>query len=447
MKTRQAAPAADGLRPFVLNWERSIWQTMRRQSIPYAIVDKARAAQTLTFRLRLADAGHLKKALGMSEQIALDLGVKRVRIARNLGYLDVEIGLPQAYHQKLSVSALRRKGGTWVALGQTSIGTPVYVNLAGNRTCHALVTGATGSGKTVAERLIAWTLSTDNQPDQVQLILIDGAKKGAAWWGFEHDAHLAHPIIVDSNEAVGALAWAVAELDRRMAQARKGPRLFVIIDEIRALLNVAGDQVAQAVEYIASIGREFGVHIIVATQHALTDALGGSIAKANLVMRLTGWVADATAAHVATGINKSGAEHLQGNGDFLLVVAGQAHRLQMAIVENRELGRLARCETVPRLELDHNIDRVLQVAKPASPRKDLDTEAEAVAYALATECGANELRARYGPMGTTRARRIRDFARTLRRVLPGLGYIYPLPLTTISSETARQAKIPASLVG
>jgi len=438
----------DDLRPLVAHWERAIWQTMARQEIPYRVVDKARSSQILTFRLRLADTRHLKKALSLDEQIALSLGVKRVRISRALGCLDVEVGLPQAYHQKLSVSALQRKGGSWIALGQTSIGTPVYVNLAGNRTCHALVTGATGSGKTVAERLIAWTLSSDNEPDQVQMILIDGAKKGAAWWGFERDAHLAHPIIVDSNEAVSALAWAVAELDRRMDQGRKSPRLFVIIDEVRALLNVAGDQVAQAIEYIASIGREFGVHLIVATQHALTDAMGGSIAKANLVMRLTGWVADSTAAHVATGIKSSGAERLQGNGDFLLVVAGQAHRLQMAIVENRELGRLPRCEAVPRLELGHNLERVLDVVQPAgSPRKDIDEEPAAVAYALATQCGVGELRQRYGPMGTDRARRIRDFAAALRKALPGLGYIYPLPLTAISRETASRTGIPGSLVG
>jgi len=435
------------LRPLVARWEQSIWQAMARQKISYRVIDKARSSQVLTFRLRLADERHLKKTLSMTEPIALSLGVERVRISRHLGCLDVEVGLPPAYHQKLSVRTLNRKGGVWIALGQTSTGTPVHVNLAGNRTCHALVTGATGSGKTVAERLIAWTLSTDNQPDHVQLILIDGAKKGAAWWGFERDAHLAHPIIADSNEAVSALAWAVAELDRRMEQGRKAPRLFVIIDEIRALLKVAGDQVAQAVEYIASIGREFGVHIIVATQHALTDALGGSIAKANLVMRLTGWVADATAAHVATGIPKSGAEHLQGNGDFLLVVAGQAHRLQMAIVENRELGRLPRRESVPRLDLGQNLDHVLEIAKTRPARKRVDDEPEAVAYALATRCGVGELRARYGPMGTDRARRIRDFARVLRRVLPGMGYIYPLPLTTISPETARRAQIPGDLVG
>lgn len=436
------------LRPLVADWERAIWQAMARQKIAYRTVDKARSAQVLTFSLRLSDGRQLKKVLSMEEQIALALGVKRVRVTRRLGNLNIEVGLPSTFHQTLGVSALRRKGGVWIALGKTAIGTPVHVNLAGNRTCHALIAGATGSGKTVAERLIAWSLSVDNDPDQVRLILIDGAKKGAAWWGFERDPHLAHPVITDSNEAVSALAWAVAELDHRMEQNRKAPRLFVIVDEVRALLNVAGDEVAKAIEHIASIGREFGVHIIAATQHALTDALGGSIAKANLVMRLTGWVADSQAAYVATGIKGSGAEHLQGNGDFLLVVAGQAHRLQVAIVENRELGRLPRCETVPRLDLDHNLDRVLEVVQPApSTRKPVEGEPEAVAYALATACGVGELRARYGPMGTDRARRIRDFARAIRRVLPGLGYIYPLPLTTISAETARRAQIPSGVVG
>ncbi len=176
--------------------------------------------------------------------------------------------------------------------------------------------------------------------------------------------------------------------------------------------------------------------------------MGGSIAKANLTMRLTGRVADANAAYVATGVKRSGAENLLGNGDFLLTVAGETHRLQVPLIGNREFGLLQRREEAPRLDLGgHDLDRVLRaVADPPSPRKDLDGEPEAVAYALATDCGVPAIRDRYGPMGTARAMRIRDFARALRSVFPKLGYVYPLPLTVISRETARRAGIGGLLV-
>ena len=88
-----------------------------------------------------------------------------------------------------------------MTLGQTAVGTPVHVNLSGTRTCHALISGTTGSGKTVTEQLIAWTLATDNDPRSVRLLLVDG-KGGTSWWGFEREAHLAHPVIGDPGEAV-----------------------------------------------------------------------------------------------------------------------------------------------------------------------------------------------------------------------------------------------------
>jgi S-DNA-T family DNA segregation ATPase FtsK/SpoIIIE len=429
----------------VAHWERNVWNTLLRCDIAHQAVDRVRSTQVFTFRLRLADPRNLSKTLTLGEQLALALGVESVRVARHLGYVDVEIALPRGHHRVLPVRALKRKGKAWIALGQTATGTPVHVNLAGNRTCHALVSGMTGSGKTVTERLIAWTLAMDNEVDAVNLLLVDG-KGGTAWSNFRREAHLAHPVIGDANEAITALSWCVAELDRRKHNGRHLPRLFVVVDEVRELLDQGGDAVAKAIERIAALGRELGIHVVVATQHPLVDALGGAITKANLPMRLTGRVADAGAAYVATGVKGSGAENLMGNGDFLLTVGGESHRLQVALVGNREMGRLPRREETPRLDLEgHDLDRVLDVVDPPSPKKDL--EPEPVAYALATGCGVPAIRERYGPMGTARARRIRDFARAMRAVFPKLGYIHPLPLGTISQETAHRAGVQGLLKG
>ena len=430
----------NGLRPYVTTWERGLWQTLSRKEITYQTADKVRGPQVFTFRLRLADPGHLSKALALGEQLALTLGVPSVRVVRHLGLVDVEIALPRSFHRALSVRALQRKGGAWVTLGQTATGTPVHVNLAGNLSCHALISGITGSGKTITEQLIAWELAEANDPGNVNLLLIDG-KGGAAWWGFDRIPHLPHPVIGDPNEAVAALTWCVAELGRRKTNGQRQPALFVVIDEVRELLDVAGEPVAEAVRRIAALGRELGVHVIVATQHALVDALGGSIAKANLPLRLTGRVADANAAYLATGVKGTGAESLQGNGDFLVTVAGQSHRVQIAMLRGRDIGRLPRVEETPRLDFgDYDPVRVLDVVeKPKA--KPVDDDPEAVAYALATGCGIPTLRERYGPMGTKRATRIRDFARSLRSALADLGFTYLLPLTLLSRETAQNAEI------
>ena len=52
--------------------------------------------------------------------------------------------------------------------------------------------------------------------------------------------------------------------------------------------------------------------------------------KANFPARLVGKVTSASDAHVATGLAGSGAEKLQGRGDFLLIAGGDRLRVQIA---------------------------------------------------------------------------------------------------------------------
>ena len=45
-----------------------------------------------------------------------------------------------------------------------------------------------------------------------------------------------HPLITDDTQALQALAWGVAEMDRRAQQRRTSPRIFFLIDEAQELL-------------------------------------------------------------------------------------------------------------------------------------------------------------------------------------------------------------------
>jgi S-DNA-T family DNA segregation ATPase FtsK/SpoIIIE len=57
--------------------------------------------------------------------------------------------------------------------------------------------------------------------------------------------------------------------------------------------------------------------------------IGGAM-KANFPVRLVGAVASRDEARYATGVRDSGAEKLEGKGDFLLVAKGEAVRFQAA---------------------------------------------------------------------------------------------------------------------
>lgn len=405
-------------------WGAGLNRTLSGANIQYAIVKAVRGPQAFTFRLGLGDAGQLNKLTGMSEQLALNMGVERVRVHRTLGLVDVEVALPKSLRRALPARCLAQKGGSWVALGQTPTGTPVHINLAGNRTCHTLISGATGSGKTFLERLIAWALAAGNEPDQAQFILIDG-KGGVKWRGFDHEIHLAHPIIGENREAIAALLWLLTELDRRKQDGRSSPRIFIVIDELAELIALGGDPVSEAVARLVKLGREFGIHVIAATQHPEVSEVGSSAAKANFVMRLTGQVRDANAAYLATGVRLSGAEQLVGNGDFLVVVSGEVHRLQVALVSDRDIYKLPRRETTPVLPLaevaEYDPDRVLDMT-PSVP-----VEPDHVATALTVpDPSIRWLKERLG-IGQYKATVVQRFAMTVMERLRELGYsVYPL---------------------
>ena len=286
--------------------------------------------------------------------------------------------------------------------------------MAGNGTCHGLVAGTTGSGKTVTEQLIAYVLASGNKPGAMQLLLIDG-KGGVHWRGFEGEAHLAHPVIGDTSEAVAAFAWAVAELDQRKEFGRKSPRTFIVVDEVRELLTLGGQAISDAICRLTSMGRELGMHILLATQYPVADALGGTLAKANLPLRLTGRVLSATDAYVATGIKDSGAESLTGNGDFLATSAGRMVRLQVAMATRRELYQLPRTQgEQPRLDLEqYNLDRSLAAVPEIDPDR--------LAVALSSNRGSRWLSAQLH-IGSKRAGVLRKFAVKVLRALERRGF-------------------------
>lgn len=443
----------DELSPLVVAWQRGLHHVLYNEhEIPFWVTDRVRSAQVFTFSLVLGKTAYLGKVLKLAENVGLALNCETPRIARKLGRVDVEIALPKRFHRTLYAHSLAHKGGLWVPLGQTVIGTPAYVNMASPNACHALVAGTTGSGKTVTTHLLAWALARDNSPERVNMLVIDG--KGARDWAlFDRLAHLVNPVVRGAGyDSMAALGWAVKEMNRRAQspQPETLPRLFVIVDEVRALLETGGDEVAEAITRIASRSRGLGMHLVVTTQKPLTDTLGGSIAAGNLPFRLVGRTITAQDASIATGVGGSGAERLKGQGDFLAVIGGEPNRVQIAMVQNRDMGRLPRnpngSQRLPLNEID--LGQALSDDGP-SPRPEPgqgrgakrtleDGLAPAVAYALAHGCGVPTLRKLYGPMGTSVGSRVRDFAQDIRQELGRLGFAGPLPLDKLPAGLAEE---------
>jgi DNA segregation ATPase FtsK/SpoIIIE, S-DNA-T family len=78
---------------------------------------------------------------------------------------------------------------------------------------HALIAGATGSGKSVCLNTVITSLVYRHTPETLRLLLID--PKMVELSTYADLPHLRHPVVTDPRDAAGVLKWAVLEMERR----------------------------------------------------------------------------------------------------------------------------------------------------------------------------------------------------------------------------------------
>ncbi|MEK7525442.1 MAG: DNA translocase FtsK [Patescibacteria group bacterium] len=219
-----------------------------------------------------------------------------------------------------------------IAIGRDVSGNPIYAGL--EKMPHLLVAGATGSGKSVVINSILMSLLYKHSPDVLKLILVDPKRVELSL--YNNIPHLITPVITDTKKVMGALKWAVNEMDRRyellskaatrdiltynakMAEKKEPfmPMLVIVIDEMADLMATYGRDVETAIVRLAQMSRAVGIHLILSTQRPSVEVITGLI-KANITSRIALQVASQIDSR--TILDMAGAERLLGKGDMLFV--------------------------------------------------------------------------------------------------------------------------------
>lgn len=111
-----------------------------------------------------------------------------------------------------------------VALGKDVYGNAVIGDLA--KMPHTLVAGTTGSGKSVCINSMILSMLYKFRPDELKLILVD--PKVVEMQPYSKLPHLACPVVTSPSRVIGALRWAVNEMEKRYSYfSRVGVRNFV----------------------------------------------------------------------------------------------------------------------------------------------------------------------------------------------------------------------------
>ena len=197
-------------------------------------------------------------------------------------------------------------------------------------TNHILISGSTGSGKSVCLLSMIQSLILSKTPDELKLILID--YKGTELPLFENIPHLATPIITDTNTALLSLEWVTEEVKRRYKLIAKNkvtnikeyneivkksvslPYFVIVIDEIANLTSTCKKEFNRVLQEISSMSRASGIYLILSTQRPDRTVIDGVI-KANLTTKIAFKVESGYNSRII--LDSYGAEKLLGKGDAL----------------------------------------------------------------------------------------------------------------------------------
>ena len=316
------------------------------------------------YELKPAEGVRVSKIANLADDIALNLAAETIRIEAPIpGKQAVGIEVPNSEKETVhfrdvveSDDFQDNKSKLSVALGKDVAGNMAIADIA--KMPHALIAGATGSGKSVCINTIIASIIYKAKPSEVKLVMID--PKVVELSVYNGIPHLLIPVVTDPKKAAGALAWAVQEMDNRYnVFAQKGvrdlkgynalvekeegtgqlPQIVIIIDELADLMMVAAKDVEDSICRLAQKARAAGMHLIIATQRPSVDVITGII-KANIPSRMA--FAVSSQVDSRTILDQVGAEKLLGKGDMLFYPAGAPKpvRIQGAFIDDSEVEKI-----------------------------------------------------------------------------------------------------------
>jgi S-DNA-T family DNA segregation ATPase FtsK/SpoIIIE len=352
---------------------KALQATFDQFGIDAKVARTSRGPTVTRFEVEIGPGVKVNKVANLGDDIAYALAAPDVRIVAPIpGKSAIGIEVPNVQRDLIALGDILRSDVARaddhplsVAIGVDIAGAPVMIDLT--TMPHLLVSGATGSGKSVTLNGMIASILMRARPDQVRMLLID--PKRVELGVYDGAPHLLAPVVTDPRRATDAVQWCVKEMeqryellallgfrnidgyndafDRGALAARPGkdgttiepkrlPYVLLVIDELADLMLVAPRDVEDAICRIAQMARAVGIHMVIATQRPSVDVITGLI-KANIPSRLALAVASQTDSR--TILDAGGAEKLVGRGDMLFLPAsqGKPSRLQGCWVTEEEI--------------------------------------------------------------------------------------------------------------
>jgi S-DNA-T family DNA segregation ATPase FtsK/SpoIIIE len=332
------------------------------------------------FKLEVEVLGHQEAPQLVRYRLKPAPGVKVISLANRADDLKVALSLPQAplvepskgavvidipkeepdtvyWKHVVSDSEYRKhKSPVSFPVGIGVDNLSIIADFADPNTCHCLVAGASGSGKSEFLKCLVASLVLKNTPEKLRLTIID--PKILTFGNLSELSHLATPVVTKVEAALPHLRDAAEEMDRRYQilfndgfenlsdrfKAGKSdiPYHVIVFDEFADLIlsdKKTKKEFETVVTRLAAKGRAAGIHLVMATQRPDRNVVTGLI-KANLPLKVCMRVINATNSSII--LDQTGGEKLLGRGDLLCDRGKGIERAQSPYIAQEEFRKLGR---------------------------------------------------------------------------------------------------------
>ncbi len=321
------------------------------------------------FEFLLTERTRIEDVIKITFQIAELFDNKNIRITSlNNNSSSIGIEFPNICAEIVGVRSLL-ESQEWksnqadipMILGNGITGKNIILDLA--KIQNLLIAGATGSGKSVCLNTMIISLLYKFNPEDLRLILID--PKVVEFSMYANIPHLEFPAIIEPDEAISALSWAIYEMKKRyniLSETKENdiesfnsrdisnvehdkngklipkklPRIVIVIDELADLMMEAKNEVEKHIAELAEKSRDVGIHLIIATQRPSVDIITPQIkkvCKTRIAFKVV------TPYDSETILDSTGAESLLGYGDMLYKTPSEKNlkRIQGPFVTDEEI--------------------------------------------------------------------------------------------------------------
>ena len=368
-----------------------IKRTLDSFGIPVEMGEINIGPKVTRYTLKPAEGIKLARIIALNQDLSLALAAHPLRIEAPIpGKSLVGIEVPNKTAAIVHLGSLMaypefsKSGPLTFVIGRDVNGSPIPANIA--KMPHLLISGSTGSGKSIFIHSLITSLICKNSPETVRLVLID--PKRVELSVYNNIPHLISPVVTEGKKAINVFRWAIQEMEDRYEQLLKAgardissynssskhetmPYILIVVDELADLMAAYGREVESAIVRLAQMARATGIHLILATQRPSVDVITGLI-KANITSRAALQVASQVDSR--TILDMAGAEKLLGGGDMLFVSSdfSKPKRIQGAYITEKEIGLIVKYIKDNNQDLAENESGEEAIDVSAPPVKAID---------------------------------------------------------------------------